>query len=107
LFCVQGIGASLMRGVRPRWLTVRIVMSKTHMPREDVWIVMRADLFHRPEVDVEVLVTPKAVFRSKEHAESEIDRLNVLHPDGRVRYWCAFSRLFGDGGVATDAVDPA
>ena len=81
-------------------------MSKTHKPRENVWIVMRADLFHRPEVEVEMLVTPKSVFRSQEHAEREVARLNALHPDGRVRYWCAFSRLFGDGGLAGEGIDP-
>lgn len=82
-------------------------MSKRHRPREEVHVVLRADLFHGPGTPLETLITAKAVFHSRDAAEQEVRRLNALHPDGRVRYWSTFSRLFGDGSGPDDVVEPA
>jgi hypothetical protein len=82
-------------------------VSKRHRPRNEVYVVLRADLFHSADTPLETLITAKAVLRSKDQAEQEVRRLNALHPDGRVRYWCAFSRLFADGAILEDRVDPA
>jgi hypothetical protein len=82
-------------------------MSKRHRPREDVFVVLRADLFHGADARPETLVTAKEVLVSREQAEREVERLNALHPDGQVRYWIAPSRLFRDGASPEDGVDPA
>jgi hypothetical protein len=77
-------------------------MSKCHQPRQEVFVVLRADMFHGTHAALETLVTVKAVLRSREQAESEVRRLNALHPDGQVRYWFAPSRLFRDGDATED-----
>jgi hypothetical protein len=82
-------------------------MSKRHRPRDEVFVVLRADLFHERDTALETLVTAKQVLLSREQAESEVRRLNALHPDGRVHYWFTPSRLFKDGAIPEDGVDPA
>jgi hypothetical protein len=72
-----------------------------------VYVVLRADLFHAPDTPLETLVTTKAVLRSREAAEREVARLNVLHPDGSVRYWWSFSRLFEDDVPEHERDQPA
>jgi hypothetical protein len=72
-----------------------------------VYVVVRADLFHKPDVSLEELVTTKAVLRSREAANREVARLNALHPDGSVRYWCSFSRLYEDDVSGKDRDEPA
>lgn len=69
--------------------------------------MLRADLFHGADAGLETLVTAKEVLLSREQAQSEVRRLNALHPDGRVRYWFTSSRLFRDGASPEDGVDPA
>jgi hypothetical protein len=71
-------------------------LSKRHRPREHVYVVVRADLYHGPDTPLEMLVTTKAVLRSRKAADSEVARLNALHPDGSVQYWCSLSRLYED-----------
>lgn len=82
-------------------------MSKRHRPREVVFVVMRADLFHGADVGLETMITAKEVLPSQDLAQAEVRRLNALHPDGRVRYWFTASRFFRDGVLPEDRVDPA
>jgi hypothetical protein len=79
----------------------------THHEREDVYVVLRADLFHAADAPLETLVTAKQVVRSQELAEREVARLNAMHPDGQVRYWYAHSRLFPPGRSASSVEAPA
>ena len=78
-------------------------MSRRHRPREEVFVVLRADLFHGSDAAPETVVTAKEVLVSREQAESQVQRLNALHPDGRVRYWFTPSRLFRDGAGPEDS----
>ena len=81
-------------------------MSKRHRPREEVFVVLRADLFHDAETPLETMITAKEVVLSREQAETEVRRLNALHPEGRVRYWFTSSRLFSDGAPPENGADP-
>jgi hypothetical protein len=58
-----------------------------------VFVILRTDLFHAAGTPLELLVTAKQVVRSQALAEREVARLNALHPDGQVRYWCVPSRM--------------
>ena len=82
-------------------------MSLTHEDREDVYVILRADLFHGPETPLEMLVTAKQVVHSQELAEREVARLNALHADRQVRYWFRHSRLFSPGRSAGSGEAPA
>lgn len=82
-------------------------MSSTHKEREDVFVVLRADLYHAPGTPLDMLVTAKQVVRSQELAEREVARLNAMHPDGQVRYWYTHTRLFPPGRSASSAEPPA
>jgi hypothetical protein len=82
-------------------------VSSTPEDREDVYVILRADLFHGPETPLELLVTAKEVVRSLELAEREVARLNALHADRQVRYWFSHSRLFPPGHAAGSAEPPA
>jgi hypothetical protein len=61
--------------------------------KQPVWVILRADMFQGREAKPSSLVTAKAVVRSGEFAKSEVERLNSLHPDGSIVYWCHVSRL--------------
>jgi hypothetical protein len=74
-------------------------MSRTHREREDVWVVMRADLFHGPDAPLETLVTAKEVVRSEDLARREVERLSANAPE-RVLYWYTHSGLFPAGSSA-------
>ena len=82
-------------------------MSVNHQERDDVYAVLRADLFHGPDTPLETLITVKEVVRSEDIAKLEVKRLNALHPDGRVRYWYQHSRLFPPGRSASSVEAPA
>jgi hypothetical protein len=82
-------------------------VSSTHKEREDVYVVLRADLFHADVAALETTITAKEVLRSEEDARREVNRLNAAHPDGRVRYWYAHSRLFPPGRSAGPDERPA
>ena len=69
-------------------------MSSAHKEREDVYVILRADLFHGPDTRLEDLITAKEVVRSQEIAQLEVDRLNAVHADKQVRYWYAHSGSF-------------
>ena len=62
--------------------------------KEPVYVILRADLFHKPGTELETLITAKGVVRSLEDAQREVERLNALHPDGSVKYWWQTSRLY-------------
>jgi hypothetical protein len=62
--------------------------------KESVWVILRADLFQGRDSDPQTLVTAKGVVRSEDVAHKEVERLNALHPDGLVKYWCQVSRLY-------------
>jgi len=61
--------------------------------KEQVWVILRADLFQGRDVEPSTLVTAKAVVRSQRFAMTEVARPNLLRPDGGVTYWCQPSRL--------------
>ena len=82
-------------------------MSSSHKEREDVYVILRADVFHRANMSLDQLITVKEVVRSADIAEREVERLNGLHPDGEVRYWSAHSRLFPAGRSASSVAEPA
>jgi hypothetical protein len=82
-------------------------VSRNHKERQEVFVVLRADLFHAPGTALEALVTAKQVVHSRELAEREVSRLNALHPDGEVRYWYTSSRLFPPGLSAGSSEAPA
>lgn len=68
-------------------------MRQQNSTHKQVFVILRADLFHRTAVPPEGFVRAKEVVRSLEEAEAEVARLNALHPDGAVRYWWQASRL--------------
>jgi hypothetical protein len=74
---------------------------------EEVFVILRADLFHRADTPLETVITAKEVVRSLELAEREVTRLNALHPDGEIRYWATPSRLFPLGRSAGSHEQPA
>ncbi len=76
-------------------------MSPVCREHEEVYVVLRADLFHEPGTNLETLVTVREALRSQDLARREVARLNALHPDGQVRYWYAASRLFPPGRSAS------
>ena len=82
-------------------------MSSIPKDKEHVFVVLRADLFHSAGTSLETIITAKEVVRSEELAEREVARLNALHPDGKVRYWYALSRLFSHGASAGSSDVPA
>jgi len=82
-------------------------VSVKHKERDDVYAVLRADLFHDPGASLETVITVTEVVRSQDIAEREVERLNALHPDGRVRYWYRHSRLFPPGRSASSDEAPA
>ena len=82
-------------------------MSVKHKERDDVYAVLRADLFHDAGTPLETVITVKEVVRSEDVAKREVERLNALHPDGRVRYWYQHSRLFPPGRSASSGEAPA
>jgi hypothetical protein len=82
-------------------------VSSKHHEREDVYAVLRADLFLGVDVPLESLITVKEVVRSQALAEAEVDRLNAARPDGRVRYWYQHSRLYPPGRSAGSVEAPA
>ena len=82
-------------------------MSVKHKERDDVYAVLRADLFHDSGTPLETVITVKEVVRSEDVAKREVERLNALHPDGRVRYWYQHSRLVPPGRSASSGEAPA
>ena len=44
-------------------------MSSAHKEREDVFVILRADLFQRPDIPLEQLITVKEVVRSQDIAQ--------------------------------------
>jgi|GEM_PF-1192290 len=74
---------------------------------EQVYVVLRADLFYDGDPAIEDLVTAKEVLRSLELAEREAARLNALHPDGKTRYWVRATRLYPPGYSAGSIEPPA
>ena len=82
-------------------------MSTNHQEREDVYAILRADLFHNPGTPLETIVTVKEIVRSEGLAQREVARLNALRNDGSVRYWYQQSRLFPPGHSASSLEAPA
>lgn len=82
-------------------------MSSTSKEQDDVFVVLRADLFHAPPTALERIVTAKKVVWSESLAASEVARLNALHHDGQVKYWYVHSRLFPAGQSASSVEPPA
>jgi hypothetical protein len=82
-------------------------MAFTPDDRVQVFVVIRADLFHDPGTPLENLISAKEVVHSQELAEREVARLNAMHPDGQVRYWYTVSRLFAPGRSASSSSPPA
>ena len=82
-------------------------MSSSHKEREDVYVILRADLFQGKDTPLENLITAKEVVRSEELARQEVDRLNAGHSDGQVHYWYRHSRLFPPGRSAGSVDGPA
>lgn len=78
----------------------QVIEASTSSPHQPVFVILRADLFHSPDIELESMITAKEVVRDQTTAEREVERLNALRPDGRVRYWCAYSRLFPEGRSA-------
>jgi hypothetical protein len=74
-------------------------MSRNHKDREGAY-VLRFDGFHSPQSPPDVTVTVKEVVRTQEIAEAEVNRLNALHVDGRVKYWGQYIRLYPEGQSA-------
>jgi hypothetical protein len=74
---------------------------------EQVFVILRADLFHEPDTPLEDKITAKEIVRSLELAEGEVARLNALNPDSQVRYWLTPSRLFPPGRSASSKEQPA
>ena len=56
-------------------------MSRKHEPREEVYAILRADLFHGPDVAVEHAVYVKAIVYDRDVAVREVERLNELNAD--------------------------
>ncbi len=81
-------------------------MSRRFKEREQVYAVLRADLYHDPETEIEHLVTVKEIVHDLETAEAEVARLNALRPDGKVRYWWQMTRLYPAGTSAGGDPDP-
>jgi hypothetical protein len=82
-------------------------VSSAHKEREEVYVILRADLFQGPDTRLEDLITAKEVVRSQEIAQLEVDRLNAVHADKQVRYWYTHSRLFPPGRSASSVSEPA
>ena len=82
-------------------------MSRTHKEREDVYVILRADLFQGPDVPLEQLIYAKEVVRSEEVARMEVERLNAQHTKGDIRYWYTHSRLFPAGSSAGSVAEQA
>ena len=76
-------------------------VSAMYKGQEQVFVVLRADLFLGPDAPVESLVTAKEVVHSLELAEQEVARLNALRPEGGIRYWYCPSRLYPPGRSAS------
>jgi hypothetical protein len=74
---------------------------------EQVFVILRADLFHSADASIETTITAKEIVRSLDLAEREVARLNALHADRRVRYWVSPSRLFPPGRSASSYGQPA
>lgn len=71
-------------------------MSRHHKPRLEVWVVIRDDHFHRPDIAMSDRITVKAIYNSREHALAEVERLNALRPHEKPRYFCTMGRYFAD-----------
>lgn len=61
-------------------------MSRTHKPREWVYVVLRLDAFHAEQVEISTKVTVKEVVMSAELAEAEVQRLNRINGDKNAHY---------------------
>jgi len=58
-----------------------------------VFAILRFDGFHSPGAEIHDTVTVKKIVRSEAAAVTEVERLNDLRPDSRVRYWYSVTRL--------------
>lgn len=68
-------------------------MSRTHTPREQVFAVIRQDLFHT-EIENQFYITK--VLMTAADAEAEVQRLNQVNADKECRYYWQETRLFRD-----------
>ena len=75
-------------------------MSRRTKEREQVYAVLRADLFHGAGTEIEHLVTVKEIVHDFETTNEEVARLNGLQPDDKVRYWWQTTRLYPAGTFA-------
>jgi hypothetical protein len=82
-------------------------VESTDREHEQAFVILRADLFQPSGTPLEQLVSAKEIVRSPELAEREVARLNALHPDGQVRYWFTYSRLFPPGRSSSSGEAPA
>jgi hypothetical protein len=83
-------------------------MSRKHHEHEEVWAILRIDLFQfRESADgpatmsdlftVEHFIRVKEIVWDRELAEREAARLNALNAGNDCHYWVSRSRLFPPG----------
>lgn len=78
-------------------------MSRRHVSREQLWVILREDRFHDPDAPASTRINVKAIVDSEDLASAEVARLNALHPDGRVVYFQQLGRYFSGATPGFDA----
>jgi hypothetical protein len=60
---------------------------------DHAFVILRIDCFQGSETPLEDKVTVTKILFDGDAAEKEVERLNSLHPDSRVRYFSQLARL--------------